>query len=138
MVTGGANIMGNIWIRIALLYLLLAVLLGTVGLVTQWGPVLMLFAAVLLGGWLAGSLMGLIYLHFMEAADRIIGKFHFWLYQIGLLFFLTGLVLSFLPGVMPAVSMAVLAIGSSFLALGCLLFVMNLFLEMRWSGLRSS
>lgn len=114
------------WICIALVYLLISSVIGILALIYQSPELGILFAAVLTGGFIVPGLIGILYLFFPGAASRMLGLFSFWLYHAGFLILLVGAALLLYSLAGTTETSAVIAIGSSFLSMGLLLFVLSL------------
>lgn len=115
--------MGEKLIKIAVIYFLLAVLLGMFMSITHNFDYAPLHAHLALLGWASLALAGVIYVLYRKAEQSKLGKFHFWLHNIGLPIMMIGLFL--LESGVPAEP--VIAIGATITTLGIIVFAMNLF-----------
>lgn len=120
--------MGARWIKAAVIYFLIGVGLGLYMHATielQWGAT---HAHINVVGWLTTAVIGLIYTIYPQAGNSILGKVHFWLYNIGLPVLLIGMLI-----IQPALGMPMILIqicvwgGGGALAISILLFIVNVF-----------
>ena len=120
--------MDLLFIRIAVLYLVVGVALGAYMGMAQNFALAPVHAHVLLAGWLSLAMAGVIY-HFYPAASRtLLAKIHFWLHNIGLPIFMLGLALMLtghdsLPVILP--------IGALSLLVGLVCFSLNVWLNVK-------
>ena len=118
--------MGARWMKIAVLYFLLGVGFGLYMHATaqlQWGAT---HAHINVVGWLTTAAIGAIYSIYPNAGNSMLGKVHFWLYNIGLPFLLFGMwaIYAGLPGI---VIQIVVWGGGGSLALSIVAFIVNVF-----------
>ena len=120
--------MGARWIKAAVIYFLIGVGFGLYMHATiqlQWGAT---HAHINVVGWLTTAMIGIIYTIYPQAGNSILGKVHFWLYNIGLPVLLIGMLI-----IQPALGMPMVLIqiciwaGGSALAISILLFIVNVF-----------
>lgn len=118
--------MGSKWIKISALYLILGIAFGLYMHVTvelEWAAT---HAHINVVGWLTTGLMGIIYSVYPKAGNGLLGKIHFWTYNIGLPFLLAGMLAIYLSP--PGWLLEVLVIGGGGLvALSVIIFIINLF-----------
>lgn len=120
--------MAPIWLKIAVVYLLIGVIFGLVMGIShqfQYAPV---HAHVNLLGWATLALAGLIYWLCPRAGGHWLGLVHFWLHNIGLPIFLISL---FIVNSGHAAAIPVVAVGATIAAVGILFFTVNLFLNLK-------
>ena len=110
------------FIRLAALYFFVGILVGICMSMTHNFDLVGFHAHVNLLGWVSAAIFGLIYHHFSSAANSKLFKWHFWLYNIGFLVMMFGLFF-FLQGNMAFEP--VIAVGAITLALSVLLFLIN-------------
>ncbi|WP_397538843.1 hypothetical protein [Rummeliibacillus pycnus] len=118
--------MGAKWIKIAVVYFAFGIAYGlfmhyTVEL--KWAAV---HAHINLMGWVTSGVIGLIYSYYKEAGETSLAKAQFWLYQIGLPFFLLGIILIYLD--VPRYMMEICVSGGGIaVSLSVVLFIVNVF-----------
>lgn len=119
---------GIIWLKLAVLYLLIGIGLGIFMGATQTFTLSPVHAHLNLLGWATMALAGLIYSVFPQAGYSKLAKVHFWLHNIALPVMMVSL--SFLrfghTGVIP-----VLAISEIVAAVGILVFAANIFINLK-------
>ncbi len=120
--------MAQIWIKLAILYLLVGVVFGLVMAATHHVEFAPLHAHINLLGWASMALAGVIYHLFPRAGGSRLGLWHFWLHNLALPVAMVGLF--FLLAGHPEVEKYVI-VSSVVIALGVLLFAINLFVNMR-------
>ncbi|PID00869.1 hypothetical protein [Sporosarcina sp. P29] len=120
--------MGAMWIKAAVIYFLIGVGFGLYMHATiqlQWVAT---HAHINVVGWLTTAMIGIIYTIYPQAGNSILGKVHFWLYNIGLPVLLIGMFI-----IQPALGLPMVWIqlciwaGGSALAISILLFIVNVF-----------
>ncbi|MGH8281591.1 MAG: cytochrome-c oxidase [Gammaproteobacteria bacterium] len=120
--------MARIWLKIAVVYLLIGVIFGLVMGMShqfQYAPV---HAHINLLGWASLGLAGVIYWLCPRAGGHWLGLVHFWLHNIGLPIFVIGLF--FLQAGHPA-AQPVVAIGATIAVIGIVFFTLNVFLNLK-------
>ena len=120
--------MAQIWIKLAVLYLLVGVVFGLVMGATghiEFAPV---HAHINLLGWATMALAGVIYHLFPRAGGSRLGLWHFWLHNLALPVAMISLFFMFAG--FPQLEKLVIA-SSMVMVLGVLLFTINLFVNMR-------
>jgi len=119
---------GVIWLKLAVLYLVLGVLMGTAMGATQNFTLRPVHAHVNLLGWATLALAGLIYTVFPEAGASRLARLHFWLLNISLPLMMISLAIVLLgnPGLEPLVGLA--SVGAVF---SVLVFAANLFINLK-------
>ncbi|MCM3586960.1 cbb3-type cytochrome c oxidase subunit I [Mesobacillus maritimus] len=114
--------MGKTFIKIAVVYFAIGVLLGmTMGMIHDF-RFTSLHAHVNLLGWVSTAVFGLIYSVYPFAAETKLAKSHFWLHNIGLPVMMIGLLCESL-GV--ATGLPVMIVGSLAVVIGTLIFMVN-------------
>ncbi|MGD8189533.1 cytochrome-c oxidase [Brevibacillus ginsengisoli] len=114
--------MGIKFIKISVVYFLIGIIMGMFMSIThkiQFAPS---HAHINLLGWTSLALAGVIYTLFPRLGLTGLGKWHFWLHNLGLPVMMIGLLV--LEAGNPAIE-PVIAIGASALSIGVLLFVIN-------------
>lgn len=114
--------MGIRFIKIAVVYFVIGVLLGWYMSMTEKFTFAPVHTHINLLGWVSLALAGLIYVAFPRAAETTLAKIHFWLHNIGLPIMMIAL--AFLVTGAEAATPWV-AIGSILTVLGIILFVIN-------------
>jgi hypothetical protein len=119
---------GIIWIRIAVVYLLLGVAMGIYMGASQNFAMRPVHAHVNLLGWATLALAGLIYTVFPEAGASKLAKTHFWLLNLALPVMMGALamVLSGKVDFVPVLAASEIAAAAAIVA-----FAANLFLNLR-------
>lgn len=79
-------------------------------------------------GWVALGLAGLLYTTFPQLQQGWLPRLHYWLHTLGLVIFMGGFAWGVLQG---RLLLAPVAGGSSMVALGVLLFAVNVFTRLR-------
>lgn len=124
--------MGPRWLKIAVIYLVIGIGLGifmSSTLALRWASA---HAHVNLAGWASVGIMGLIYCVYPEAGNNLLGKSHFWLYNIGLPLFLLSTFLVQIPDMIGFAHIFTFT-GSGLMALGLIAFIVNLFMNIKES-----
>lgn len=98
--------MALIWLKLAVLYLLIGVVFGLVMGITHSFEYIPVHAHINLLGWASLGLAGVIYHLFPRAGGHWLGLAHFWLHNLGLPVFVIGLLVMLAghPGAMPVVA----------------------------------
>jgi hypothetical protein len=123
---GGAGI---IWIKLAVLYLMIGVGIGMAMGIRQDFTLRPVHAHVNLLGWTTMALAGLIYSVFPSAGASLLAKAHFWLMNIALPVMMSALAYVLVTGDMQAIP--VLGAAEIAAALAVICFALNLFLNLR-------
>lgn len=110
-------------IKISAIYLVLGACLGMYMGISQDFRLVPVHAHVLLAGWLTLAMAGVLYRCWPAAADTRLATAHFWLHNLGLPVFMTGLGLM-VTG--KATLPAVIAGGASAVLLGLACLAINL------------
>lgn len=120
--------MARIWIRIAVIYLMVGVGMGMFMAATQAFQYAPVHAHVQLLGWASMALVGLLYDRFPEAGGSRLGLAHFWLHNLALPVAMVALFLLMAgnTGVRP-----ILVVGEIGTAVGLALFTANIQLNLR-------
>lgn len=126
--TTSASSCGIIWIKLAVLYLLLGIAMGIGMGATEDFRLHAVHAHINLLGWATMALAGLIYTVFPEAGKSKLAKVHFWLQNISLPVMMVMLSLLLLgnPKVIP-----VLAAAEFVAAGGVIAFALNIFINLK-------
>jgi hypothetical protein len=116
---------GIIWIRIAVIYLMLGVAMGIFMGVSQNFAMRPVHAHVNLLGWTTLALAGLIYSVFPEAGESKLAKTHFWLMNLALPVMMGALamVLTGRVAMVPVLAAAEMVAAAAVLAFAANLFV---------------
>jgi len=122
---------GVIWIKLAVLYLLIGICLGIGMGATENFALRSVHAHLNLFGWATLALAGLIYTLFPQAGRSRLARLHFWLQNLALPVMLVSLTLLVLghPGVIPVLGTAEIVAG-----LGIVAFAANIFLNLKRDG----
>lgn len=116
------------FLKIAALYFLVGVGMGLTMEIIQDHRLSGAHAHINLVGWASMAIFGLLYVLFPRAGDSILAKLHFWLYNISLPIFMLGLCFVLLGNTS---LMILLQIFPNILVLSVLLFVINVFRNVR-------
>jgi hypothetical protein len=119
--------MAQIWIKLAVLYLLVGVVFGLVMAANHHFEFAPVHAHINLLGWASMALVGVIYHLFPVAGGSRLGLWHFWLHNLALPVAMVALFLMFAGH--PELE-RVVAAASTVIVLGVLLFVINVFVNM--------
>jgi cbb3-type cytochrome oxidase subunit 1 len=109
-------------LKISVVYFLLSILLGMYLSISKDFALKGVHVHLALFGWVSLGIAGIIYHLFPSAADHKLGKWHFWLHNLGLPVMMAGLFV-YLCGNTAFEPM--IAIGSIVAALGVLCFTIN-------------
>jgi hypothetical protein len=120
---------GVIWIKLAVLYLMVGVSIGITMGVRQDFTLRPVHAHVNLLGWTTLALAGLIYSLFPKAGDSVLAKIHFWTMNLAMPVMLGSLAYMLLTGDMKIVP--VLGVSEVTAAVSIVAFAANLFLNLR-------
>jgi len=121
---------GYVWLRIAGIYFLIGVCFGMYIGIAELFNMASVHAHINLLGWVSLGLSGLIYSLFPAAATSKLGVCHFWLHNIGLPVMVIGLYLK----IGEIADWFLIEIGGTLAILGVLLFVINLFVNVKGSS----
>lgn len=116
--------MGARWIKLAVIYLIIGICVGlfmSMTLQLKWGSA---HAHVNLVGFATTAIFGIIYSIYPGAATNTLGKWHFWLHNIGVPVFLISTFLVQVPGMLDTAHIFTYAGGGAF-GLGVILFIVN-------------
>jgi hypothetical protein len=119
---------GVIWLKLAVLYLILGISLGIAMGASQNFTLRPVHAHINLLGWTTMALAGLIYSVFPKAGESRLARLHFWLLNLALPVMMGALTMLLLGHMSIA---PVLAIAEIVGALAILAFAANLFLNLR-------
>jgi cbb3-type cytochrome oxidase subunit 1 len=117
--------MAKNFLRIAVIYFCVGVLLGLVMGIIHDFRLTSVHAHFNLLGWVSMAIFGLVYHFYPQAADTRLAKTHFWLHNIGLPIMQIGIAIMTLSGseaVLPVVIVCSIAV-----VVGVILFAVNLF-----------
>ncbi len=120
--------MARLWIKLAVLYLLVGVVVGMAMAATRHFEFIPVHAHINLLGWASMALAGLIYHQFPRAGGSRLGLWHFWLHNLALP--VAMLALYFTLAGHPQLERLAIA-ASAVIVLGVLLFTVNLFVNMQ-------
>lgn len=120
--------MAQIWIKLAVLYLLAGVIFGVVMASNHHFEFAPVHAHINLLGWASMALAGVIYHLFPRAGGSRLGLWHFWLHNLALPVAMVALFFM-LAGHLQLEKLV--AAASAVIVLGVLLFAVNLFVNMR-------
>lgn len=125
--------MGQQFIKIAVVYLVVGAVLGLVMGITQKFTLTPVHAHVLLLGWASLALAGIVYHLYPAAAATRLARLHFWLHNAGLPVFMIalGLALSGNEGAFAAVGIA-----ASVVLAGLVLFAANVLINVKSESAR--
>lgn len=116
--------MGARWIKLAVLYLVFGICVGlfmSMTLQLKWGSA---HAHVNLVGFATTAIFGVIYSVYPSAGTNSLGKWHFWLHNLGVPIFLISAFLVQIPGMLGTAHIFTYAGGGAF-GLGVILFIIN-------------
>lgn len=85
-------------------------------------------AHVNLVGWASTAIIGVIYTSYPKAGNHALGKWTFWLYNIGLPFLLASMFMVQIPSTRGFAHLLTFT-GGGALALGIILFIVNVFMN---------
>lgn len=119
---------GVIWLKLAVLYLILGISLGIAMGASQNFTLRPVHAHINLLGWTTMALAGLIYSVFPQAGESRLARLHFWLLNLALPVMMGALSMLLLGHVAVA---PVLAISEIIGALAIVAFAANLFLNLK-------
>ena len=119
---------GIIWLKLAVLYLILGISLGIAMGASQNFTLRPVHAHINLLGWTTMALAGLIYSVFPKAGESWLARLHFWLLNLALPVMMGALSMLLLGHIAIA---PVLAISEIIGALAILAFAANLFLNLK-------
>jgi hypothetical protein len=119
---------GIIWLKLAVLYLMIGVTLGIVMGASENFTLRSVHAHINLLGWATMALAGLIYSVFPQAGQSRLAKLHFWLHNIALPVLLVSLTFLLLGNkqVTPLLGAAEIVA-----AIGIITFAANIFLNLK-------
>lgn len=117
--------MDKIWIRISIVYVLLSIASWISCVFVKAGLHMIMFGSVIFVGALVMALCSMIYARRPELKNRMLSKFHFWLYQIGAPAILAALYLS-LADKAGDLSLSLFSVGGAFMVMGTILFILTI------------
>lgn len=120
--------MGIKFMKIATVYFLIGIFMGMFMSITHQFQFAPSHAHINLLGWASLALAGVFYHLFPQMGESKLGKWHFWLHNLGLPVMMIGLVV--LETGNPAVE-PVIAIGATILSIGIILFTVNVLKNMK-------
>lgn len=118
--------MGPKWIKISVIYFILGVAIGlfmSSTLQLQWAAA---HAHVNLAGWASVAIIGLIYTVYPKAGNSALGKWSFWLYNIGLPILLVSMFMVQIPDWLGIAHILTFS-GGGAVALAIILIIINVF-----------
>lgn len=113
------------WIRVSAVYFVIGIALGIYMLATsnyEW----VAYIHILVFGWLSNAVIGLIYTYFDFSGETDLAKSQFWLFNIGLVIFLIGVLL-----ISPANTLNWIYTGAVAVALSGVLFLITIFNDIK-------
>ncbi|MBY7141639.1 cbb3-type cytochrome c oxidase subunit I [Virgibacillus sp. NKC19-3] len=125
--------MGAKWIKISVIYFILGIAMGlfmSATLQLNWAAA---HAHVNLIGWASTAIIGLVYTAYPRAGSSTLGKWQFWLYNLGLPILLISMILVQIQGLLEFAHILTF-IGGFALALGIILFIINVFTHVHESN----
>ncbi|BFT75073.1 cytochrome-c oxidase [Paenibacillus sp. P36] len=120
--------MAKTFLKIAAIYITLAVLLGMLKGIIQDFRLASVHAHLNLLGWVSMALFGLIYHFYPHASETRLAKLHFWLHNIGLPLMQGGLAIEIISG--NSAMLPLVIVSSLLVVIGIILFTINLFLQL--------
>lgn len=124
--------MGALWVKISGIYFILGIGVGmfmSASLQLQWAAG---HAHVNLVGWVSMGIFGAIYSIYPEAGNNTLGKWHFWLYQLGAPILLISMFLIQMLDVFSLGFVHILTfLGGAMVSLGVILFIINCFINVQ-------
>ncbi|MCY9658873.1 cytochrome-c oxidase [Paenibacillus chondroitinus] len=120
--------MAKTFLKIAAIYITLAVLLGMLMGIIQDFRLASVHAHLNLLGWVSMAIFGLIYHFYPHAAETRLAKLHFWLHNIGLPLMQGGLAIEIISG--NSALLPLVIVSSLLVVIGIILFTINLFLQL--------
>ena len=119
---------GILWLKIALIYLIIGVVFGLVMSIKGNFQFASVHSHIGLMGWVVLAISGIIYCIFPDTGKTRLGYMHFWIFNIGLPVMLISLFL-FKNGQL--FFEPVLAISSIAYVIGVVCFALNIFINLR-------
>lgn len=126
--TPGFSSAGIVWIKLAVIYLIVGIAMGIGMGATEDFTLRPVHAHINLIGWATLALAGLIYSIFPQAAQSRLARIHFWLYNIGtpvMLLALTAFLLDH-KQILPVMVIAEFMVAAAILA-----FAANMLINLR-------
>ena len=120
--------MAQIWLKIAVVYLLAGVTFGIIIGLTHQFQLAPVHAHANLLGWASLALAGVIYWLSPRAGGHWLGLAHFWLHNLGLPVFVVGLFFLYSGH---AAAEPVVGVGAIVALLGIACFAVNLFINLK-------
>jgi cbb3-type cytochrome oxidase subunit 1 len=121
--------MGARYLKIAVVYFLIAVIMGiSMGILHKF-ELASVHAHLNLLGWVSLALFGLIYHFYPKAGETGLAKVHFWLHNLGLPIMQGSLFIMLTSGNEGLVVGAI--VGSLMIGIGVLLFTINIFRQIQ-------
>lgn len=120
--------MASRWIKLAALYFIIGIALGlfmSATLQLNWAAA---HAHVNLVGWASTAIIGLVYAVYPKAGTNTLATWSFWLYNIGLPVLLASMFMIQMP-TMRGFAHTFTFTGGGALALGTILFIINVFMN---------
>lgn len=124
------SLLSNRFIYCAVAFFVVGVSLGMYMGANQDFRLTHVHAHVNLLGWVSLAIAGLIYRAYPQLQQSWLAHTHFWLHNVGLVIFMGGFAYGTIVGAKAVVPVAT---GSSMVALGVLLFAINVFARLRVS-----
>ncbi|MFD1039795.1 cytochrome-c oxidase [Virgibacillus byunsanensis] len=127
--------MASRFIKVAVVYFVIGVMLGLTMGITQNFAYTSVHAHVNLLGWVSMALFGISYFCYPKAAESGLAKVHFWLHNIGLPLMQGTLFVMLLTSNHSIVVLTI--IGSIMIVVGAILFLVNIFRNVNREGVSS-
>ncbi len=124
--------MSNRLIHTAVAFFLVGVFLGMYMGIRQDFRFTHVHAHINLLGWVALGLAGLLYAVHPHLENSSLAVWHYWLHTVGLVIFMGGFAWGSATGIKPALPVG---LGASMVAVGTLLFALNVFMRLRLATL---
>ncbi|SHG70486.1 cytochrome-c oxidase [Ornithinibacillus halophilus] len=120
--------MGNMLIKISVIYFAIGVLLGLYMSMAHNYTLTGVHVHINLLGWMSLGMIGILYNIYPSLAETALAKIHFWVHNIGLPVMMGGLALA-LSGA-GDIFLTFVAIGGTVTVLAILLFVINVLMNL--------
>lgn len=120
--------MSNRLIHTAVAFFIVGVFLGMYMGIWQDFRFTHVHAHINLLGWVALGLAGLLYAVHPHLENSSLAVWHYWLHTVGLVIFMGGFAWGSATGIKPALPVG---LGASMVAVGTLLFALNVFTRLR-------
>lgn len=128
--------MGARWIKISVIYFILGLAIGlfmSATLQLQWAAG---HAHVNLAGWASIAIIGVIYSVYPEAGNNAMGKWSFWLYNLGMPILLLSMFMIQIPSVRGSAHTLTFT-GGTMVIIGVIIVAVNVFLNVHESNAKT-